>query len=90
VVLALIVLTADVFKMDWRGLIPIIIGLILVIKPDIRWLPLITMSKKKKSIGISHRYVLPGRQWYIILIRVLAIIGVILGFLVLFEVIHVA
>ena len=68
--------------MNLWGLVPIIIGLILVIKPDIKFLPII----HKGGGGIKYR----TRIRYPIIYRIAGFIGFILGILVLFEVIHVS
>ncbi len=68
--------------MNWYGLIPIILGLILVIKPDIKILPTI----RRGGIGIKYRW----RIRYPIIYRIGGFIAFILGILVLFEVIHVS
>ena len=68
--------------MNLWGLVPIIIGLILVIKPDIKFLPII----HKGGGGIRYR---KGIR-YPLLYRIAGFISFILGILVLFEVIHVS
>jgi hypothetical protein len=68
--------------MNWYGLFPIIIGLILAIKPDIKFLPIL----HKGGGGIKYRW---GIR-YPIIYRIGGIICLVLGILVLFEVIHVS
>ena len=67
--------------MNWFGLIPIILGLILVIKPDIKTLPMI----KRGGGGVTYR---KGIRFPIIW-RIAGFITFVLGILVLFEVMHV-
>lgn len=67
--------------MNLYGLIPILFGLVLAIKPDIKLLPVV----KKRGIGLQYRrnYLSP------ILYRIAGIIAILLGILVLFEIISV-
>lgn len=67
--------------MNLYGLIPILFGLILAIKPDIKIFPLM----KRGSVGVRyHRTYLP-----LVLYRIGGIIAIVLGILVLFEIISV-
>lgn len=67
--------------MNLYGLIPILFGLVLAIKPDIKILPIM----KRGGVGIQYS----PRTYYPTLYRIGGIIAILLGILILFEIISV-
>lgn len=67
--------------MNLYGLIPILFGLVLAIKPDMKILPII----KKRGMGIQYHRTYLSPVFY----RIGGIIAILLGILILFEIISV-